>query len=62
MGSSWPLHWAQPLGAKPKLIKRSSERNGSANAPPYGAVGSVGDAGCKQGPAWPCAFSEPSST
>src|SRR5688572_3540670 len=30
MGSSWPLHNAQPLGAKTKLMILISERNGSA--------------------------------
>src|ERR1700682_252786 len=30
MGSSWPLQSAQPFGAKPKLMIRISERNGSA--------------------------------
>ena len=30
IGRSWPLHSAQPLGAKTKLMIRISDRNGSA--------------------------------
>src|SRR5687768_17278297 len=36
MGINWPLHSAQPFGAKPKLKILISDRNGSATLPPIG--------------------------
>src|SRR4051794_4638197 len=40
MGSNWPLHNAQPFGAKLKLTILISERNGSS-PPPLVGVGNI---------------------
>src|ERR671916_108151 len=37
IGRSWPLHKAQPFGANPKLMRRISERKGSATDQPLWA-------------------------
>src|SRR5689334_14947706 len=41
IGISWPLHSAHPFGAKPKLMMRISDRNGSAIGQPPAVVDRV---------------------